>query len=106
MTEDEITSFLDDVAAEMVTRAPENIQAMIFEDDRLRGEILCLQAEAKRGLTELSEGVITHEELARDLAIRKTAIVAASPSHNFTVEKLVSSAIEKVVAKAAEIKKG
>ncbi len=96
-------AFLDQVTMELVEAAPDDVKNSIVFDDALRGEILAFQALARDGLWAAVRRTGTPEALEADLRAAKSRIVAKAQRHAFTIERLVSSAITRIVAKAREV---
>lgn len=99
-------AFLDEIATELVLQAPGEVQASILSDEGLRGELLAFQAAARDGLWGVVKKTTSPEQLEAELRARKSAVVARASAHAYTIERLVSSAVTKIVARAREIARG
>jgi len=90
--------FVQAMAMDLAAEAPEEVRAAIFTDQRLRAALESFQA-ASIALLEGREG--TYED---DLRAAKSRVVSACPSGAFTVERLLARAVERVSAKARELR--
>lgn len=100
----DVEEFMTDLGRGLIVDAPQQVQDMIYATDGLSVAILSFVDDAKKGLAATAareHGALEKLELA--LRARKTAVVAAAPAHNFTVEKLVGKALDRIMIKAREL---
>lgn len=96
--------FVDDLGQALASEAPDELKSEIFSNEALAVQVLGLQKDAKEGLRLAfgSKSVSAVEVLRGTLQARKRAALVAS-DHAYTLERLLSRAIEQIVAKAAEV---
>lgn len=100
MQASEVDAFVDDLGMNLALEAPDELRNAIMLDDKLGAAVLSFQQEAKEGLRAVLEGKSTAAGYEARLRVKKTNVIAAAPSHAFTLERLVAKALAGLVAKA------
>jgi hypothetical protein len=99
MTSVDINAFVDSLTDDLVANAPPEVRELVLADETLRDYVFAFQSDVRDGLEAIQQGFGTAADLERAMRARKTAIVARAVDHNFTVERVLAAAIEKVMAR-------